>query len=350
MPPARMDITDEHTGTDGNRKQIYRQPELNIIYIKEGEKPELPALAATIGFFDGVHRGHRFLIGRVVDEARQSGMASAVITFDRHPRQVLQADYQPELLTTLERKLQLLSETQVENTLVLHFDRSLAALPARRFMDEVLCRQLNVRKLLIGYDNRFGHDRAEDFDDYVRYGQALGIGVVRADAFLPGGEKVSSSVIRDRIRRGDIASANRLLGYAYTIESTIVRGYGNGHRLGFPTANLDMAACRQLIPAAGVYAVAVRQKDSSEWRRGMMNIGTRPTFNGKAMSMEVNIFHFDGDLYDKPLAVSFIAKIRDERRFGSLEALAHQLEQDREAINHLFDAGQIRQQQMEVRL
>ena len=177
-----MDITDELTGTDGNRKQIYRQPELNIIYIKEGEKPELPALAATIGFFDGAHRGHRFLIGRVVDEARRSGMASAVITFDRHPRQVLQADYQPELLTTLDRKLQLLSETQVGNTLVLHFDRSLAALPARRFMDEVLRRQLNVRKLLIGYDNRFGHDRAEGFDDYVRYGQALGIGVVRADA------------------------------------------------------------------------------------------------------------------------------------------------------------------------
>ena len=120
-----MDITDEQTGTDGNRKQIYRQPELNIIYIKEGEKPELPALAATIGLFDGVHRGHRFLIGRVVDEARQSGMASAVITFDRHPRQVLQADYQPELLTTLDRKLQLLSETQVDNTLVLHFDLSL---------------------------------------------------------------------------------------------------------------------------------------------------------------------------------------------------------------------------------
>ena len=188
MPPARMDITDEQTGTDGNRKQIYRQPELNIIYIKEGERPELPALAATIGFFDGVHRGHRFLIGRVVDEARQSGMASAVITFDLHPRQVLQADYQPELLTTLDRKLQLLSETQVDNTLVLHFDRSLAALPARRFMDEVLRRQLNVRKLLIGYDNRFGHDRAEGFDDYVRYGQALGIGVIRADAFLPGGE------------------------------------------------------------------------------------------------------------------------------------------------------------------
>ena len=326
-----MGITDgQHTGTDGNRKQIYRQPELNIIYIKEGERPELPALAATIGFFDGVHRGHRFLIGRVVDEARRSRMASAVSTFDRHPRQVLQADYQPELLTTLDRKLQLLSETQVENILVLHFDRSLAALPARRFMDEVLRRQLNVRKLLIGYDNRFGHDRAEGFDDYVRYGQALGIGVVRADAF--------------------IASANRLLGYAYAIESTIVRGYGNGHRLGFPTANLDMAACRQLIPAAGVYAVDVRQKDSSEWRRGMMNIGTRPTFNGKAMSMEVNIFRFDGDLYDKPLAVSFIAKIRDERRFGSLEALAHQLEQDREAINHLFDAGQIGQQQMEVRL
>lgn len=297
----------------------------------------MPELVATIGFFDGVHRGHRFLIDRVIEEAQRSGMSSAVITFDRHPREVLQTDYQPDLLSTLDEKLLLLSKTHVDNTVVLHFDASLAALTAHDFMRDVLQGQLKVRKLIIGYDNRFGHNRSEGFDDYVRYGKELGIEVIRADAFLPDDVRVSSSVIRTCLREGRVEEANRLLGYDYTIESRIVSGYQNGRKMGFPTANLDVTRCQQLLPASGVYAVLVRLKDSVGWKRGMMNIGHRPTFNGRTTSMEVNLFNFSGDLYGQKLLVSFISKIRDERKFDSIDALAEQLQHDKVQINKLFD-------------
>lgn len=297
----------------------------------------MPELVATIGFFDGVHRGHRFLIDRVIEEAQRSGMLSAVITFDRHPREVLQTDYQPDLLSTLDEKLLLLSKTHVDNTVVLHFDASLAALTAHDFMRDVLQGQLKVRKLIIGYDNRFGHNRSEGFDDYVRYGKELGIEVIRADAFLPDDVRVSSSVIRTCLREGRVEEANRLLGYDYTIESRIVSGYQNGRKMGFPTANLDVTRCQQLLPASGVYAVLVRLKDSVGWKRGMMNIGHRPTFNGTSTSMEVNLFNFSGDLYGQELLVSFISKIRDEHKFDSIEALAEQLQHDKVQINKLFD-------------
>lgn len=297
----------------------------------------MPELVATIGFFDGVHRGHRFLIDRVIEEAQRSGMSSAVITFDRHPREVLQTDYQPDLLSTLDEKLLLLSKTHVDNTVVLHFDASLAALTAQDFMRDVLQRQLKVRKLIIGYDNRFGHNRSEGFDDYVRYGKELGIEVICADAFLPDDVRVSSSVIRTCLREGRVEDANRLLGYDYTIESRIVSGYQNGRKMGFPTANLDVTRCQQLLPASGVYAVLVRLKDSVGWKRGMMNIGHRPTFNGTSTSMEVNLFNFSGDLYGQELLVSFISKIRDERKFDSIDALAEQLQHDKVQINKLFD-------------
>lgn len=311
---------------------------MNAIYIKKDEWQELPPLAATIGFFDGVHRGHQFLIGHVVREAQAAGLAAAVITFDRHPRQVLQSDYQPQLLSTLDEKLMLLSRTQLDAALVLHFDKGLAALPARDFMAQVLRGQLNVRKLIIGYDNRFGHNRSEGFDDYVSYGRELGIEVIHDEPFLPDGEKISSSVIRRHIEKGDMEAANRALGYDYTLLGTVVSGYQNGHKIGFPTANLDVASCQQLIPAPGVYAVRVRQENSVEWKRGMMNIGTRPTFSGTALSLEVNIFNFKEDVYGQRLLVSIISKMRDERRFGSLDALARQLSQDKEAINSLLDA------------
>lgn len=297
----------------------------------------MPELVATIGFFDGVHRGHRFLIDRVIEEAQRSGMSSAVITFDRHPREVLQTDYQPDLLSTLDEKLLLLSKTHVDNTVVLHFDASMAALTAHDFMRDVLQGQLKVRKLIIGYDNRFGHNRSEGFDDYVRYGKELGIEVIRADAFLPDDVRVSSSVIRTCLREGRVEDANRLLGYDYTIESRIVSGYQNGRKMGFPTANLDVTRCQQLLPASGVYAVLVRLKDSVGWKRGMMNIGHRPTFNGTSTSMEVNLFNFSGDLYGQELLVSFISKIRDERKFDSIDALAEQLQHDKVQINKLFD-------------
>ena len=168
---------------------------------------------ATIGFFDGVHRGHRFLIERLKEDAQRTGLESTVITFERHPRQVLSADYQPKLLTTFEEKMLLLSKTGVDNCAVLQFDRQMALLTAREFMERVLSGLLNVKKLYIGYDHRFGHNREEGFEDYVRYGRELGIEVLQNTAFDLEGVNVSSSVIRSFLQEGEVEMAARCLGY-----------------------------------------------------------------------------------------------------------------------------------------
>ncbi len=297
----------------------------------------LSPCVATIGFFDGVHRGHQFLVRRLVEMARNEGMESTVITFDEHPRRVLQSDYQPELLSTLSSKLLLLSKTEVDNAVVLHFDKTMAALSAREFMAQVLRDKLNVRKLFIGYDHRFGHNREETFEDYVRYGKELGIEVIRNEAFRIDGISISSSVIRSLLREGEMEMANRCLGYPYTILGKVVSGYHEGRRLGFPTANLDISHFGQLIPAPGVYAVRVRMENTVEMKRGMMNIGMRPTFAGTQMTLEAHIFNFEGDIYGQLLLVSFVKRIRSERKFGSPEELAEQLGEDEQSVLALFE-------------
>ncbi len=297
----------------------------------------LSPCVATIGFFDGVHRGHQFLVRRLVEMARNEGMESTVITFDEHPRRVLQSDFQPELLSTLSSKLLLLSKTEVDNAVVLHFDKTMAALSARGFMAQVLRDKLNVRKLFIGYDHRFGHNREETFEDYVRYGKELGIEVIRNEAFRIDGISISSSVIRSLLREGEMEMANRCLGYPYTILGKVVNGYHEGRRLGFPTANLDISHFGQLIPAPGVYAVRVRMENTVEMKRGMMNIGMRPTFGGTQMTLEAHIFNFEGDIYGQLLLVSFVKRIRSERKFGSPEELAEQLGEDEQSVLALFE-------------
>lgn len=302
-----------------------------------GGQPVSPKpCVATIGFFDGVHRGHQFLIHHLVDTAQQAGLESTIITFDEHPRKVLQSEYQPELLSTLDSKLLLLSKTKVDNTVVLHFDKTMASLSAREFMQQVLHDDLNVKKLFIGYDHRFGHNREESFDDYVRYGQEMGIEVIRNQAYLLNDIHVSSSVIRAFLKEGEVEMANQCLGYPYTIIGKVVGGYHEGRKLGFPTANLDLSHFGQMIPAVGVYAVKVRMEHTMVWKKGMMNIGTRPTFDGKRITLETHIFNFDGDIYDQLLLVSFVKRIRGEQKFDSPEDLAGQLRQDEQTVLEVF--------------
>lgn len=292
---------------------------------------------ATIGFFDGVHRGHQFLIRQVTDEARRCGMQSMVITFDRHPREVLRPDSHPELLTTLTTKTILLSRTQVDTTVVLPFTLEMAAMSARDFMDKVLRGQLGVRKLIIGYDHRFGHNRSEGFDEYVDFGRQLGIEVLQSSPLDVEGVRVNSSAIRQFVKNGDIAAANACLGYPYTLDGVVEHGFAEGRKLGFPTANLGIDGTGQLPPKAGVYAVWVRLEDSMQMMHGMMNVGTRPTFDGERQTLEVNIFSYKGNLYGQRLLVSFAGRIRDERRFDSPAELAEQLRQDKEQIKQFFE-------------
>lgn len=311
---------------------------MRIIYLDSIDKLTISPSVATIGFFDGVHRGHRFLIDHVVKMARSSGLEATVITFDRHPRQVLHADYQPQMLSTLDEKLAHLWQTALDNVVVLHFDEQLARLSARDFMASVLLRQLNVSKLVMGYDNRFGHNRAETFADYVRYGAELGIEVVADTALAIDEVNVSSSVVRRFVESGNLPMANACLGYPYQMQGVVVPGLQNGRKMGFPTANIDVSGTGKLLPESGVYAVRVQLEDDEMPLSGMINIGIRPTFNGKKMSMEVHLFDFDGNLYGKHLSVTFYKRIRGERKFESMEALSRQLANDKRQIEAFLES------------
>ena len=282
---------------------------------------------ATIGMFDGVHLGHQFVLRHVVDTARETGLQSMAITFD-------QTMHRNQVLTSLSAKRLLLSKTGVNCIEVLQFTDELRQMTAREFMERVLKEQLDVKILLTGYDNRFGHDRKEGFADYVKYGQELGI-EVRALPPAPSngmgmgeGPTISSSYIRRLLADGHVGKASEGLGYPYTILGRVEHGEHIGTKLGFPTANIVPVDKSQLIPAAGAYAVKVRMENSVEWKHGMMNIGMRPTFDGHQQTLEVHIFRLSEDLYGQQLLVSFVERLREEQRFESIEALMSQLQQD----------------------
>ena len=278
---------------------------------------------ATIGMFDGVHLGHQFVLHHVVETAREQGLQSMAITFD----QTMPRD---QVLTSLSAKRLLLSKTGIDCIEVLQFTDELRQMTAREFMQQVLKEQLNVKILLTGYDNRFGHNREEGFDDYVRYGQELGI-EVKSLPPAPSkgrGRTISSSFIRQLLTEGHVGKASEGLGYPYTILGRVEHGEHVGTQLGFPTANLVPVDEKQLIPAAGAYAVKVRMENSVEWKHGMMNIGMRPTFDGHKRTLEVHIFRLNEDLYGQQLLVSFVERLREEQRFENVETLINQLQQD----------------------
>ena len=276
--------------------------------------------------FDGVHRGHQFVLQQVVTTARERGFHSMAITFDHSLHRDL-------VLTSLDEKLSLLSKTDIDRVEVLSFTEELKQMTARQFMEQVLKGQLGVEVLLTGYDNRFGHNREEGFDDYVRYGRELGIEVLQ----LPAKGKVSSSLIRQMLQEGRVREAAECLGHPYTIMGSVEHGEHVGTQLGFPTANLVPADKCQLVPAAGVYAVRVRIERDTTQKLGMMNIGHRPTFDGHQQTLEVNIFQLHKDLYGQQLEVSFVERLREERRFDTPEALAQQLRHDALQVQEILN-------------
>lgn len=298
--------------------------------ITPGTLHSLPPCAATIGFFDGVHRGHRFLLEQVKEEAAGKGLCPSVITFPTHPRQVLQPDFHPQLLSTPAEKLHLLEEAGIANCILLPFTAELSRLSAKEFM-LLLRTEYNVRTLVIGYDHRFGHNRLESFEDYVRYGQELDIDIVQARAYTQENAKVSSSAIRELLSQGEVHTASRLLGYPYPLEGTVTDGYRVGRKIGFPTANLRVDHPFKLVPAEGVYAVKVEVE--GQQHLGMLNIGHRPTLNnGADRSIEVHILNFAGDIYRQNIRIEFLRFLRPETKFASIEELISQIEKDKEAI------------------
>ena len=292
---------------------------------------------ATIGMFDGVHLGHQFVLRHVVERAHTMGLQSLCITFDHSP-------HREQILTPLDEKLRLIRQTGIDRIETLAFTPELKALTAKQFMTQVLRNRLGVSVLLTGYDNRFGHNREEGFDDYVRYGQELGIDVESLPPLAQHpspnthhpspithhpSPNICSSYIRQLLQAGNVSEATACLGRHFTITGRVVHGEHIGTSLGYPTANLLPDDHRQLIPAPGVYAVLVSPNTHHPTPfKGMMNIGTRPTFGQHPQTLEVHLLHYQGDLYDQRLSVSFVSRIREERRFDNVETLKEQIKQD----------------------
>lgn len=290
--------------------------------------------AVTIGFFDGVHRGHHFLLQQLEQLAAAKDLDAVAVTFDCHPKTVVKEDCVPSLLTTQPEKLSLLDKAFGGEIVVLPFTRELSVLTAKDFMQSVLRNKLNTKLLLMGYNHHFGHEGGTK-EEYVAWGQEAGIEVYYAEAFA--GEEISSSRIRNLIIQGEMEKANSMLGYQYFLTGKVTEGKRIGRQIGFPTANLSLPE-QKLLPACGAYAVWITLPDQTK-RGGMLCIGHRPTveYNGD-ISVEVHIFDFNGNLYGASISVDFIGKLRDERHFDSLDALQKQLTFDaasaREKILH----------------
>lgn len=309
---------------------------------------------ATIGFFDGVHKGHQFLLHQVMEEAKKVGGTAMCVTFDCAPRMVVERtkgrELSMQLLTTQTEKTLLLHQVGIEDVKMLHFTSEMVKMSAYVFMDKVLKQTMDVGVLVIGYDHRFGHNREEGFEDYVRYGEKLGIRVVQAQAYEEDFITVSSSLIRETLLQGRIADSCKLLGYDYFIDGVVVNGFKVGRKLGYPTANIEVPA-EKLIPCDGVYAVQAALNPSltlpqGEGKRnpplynGMLNIGWRPTFNGNRRTIEVNLFDFDGNIYSEHITLRFIDFLRPEQKFESPEALIRQLAIDEQKARKVLAKGQ----------
>lgn len=305
-----------------------------MIVIRQNEDTIEQGIVATIGFFDGVHVGHRFLIKELQDWGKELNMPSAVITFPEHPRQVLHSDYRPKLLDTFQEKMERLETTGIDYCIALDFTYELSLYSAADFI-RLLAEEYHVKGLLIGYDHRFGHDRSDGFEQYVEYGGQVGMEVRKASPYDEGNIRVSSSEIRRLLQEGKVEMANALLTYPYQLRGRIVSGYKVGRTIGFPTANIEVDPPYKLLPKVGVYAVWVELLGKRY--KGMLYIGKRPTLqNGDNLTIEVNILGFSGNAYNDEITVSFVYAVREDKTFESVEALREQLERDRQTVDKLL--------------
>lgn len=285
------------------------------------------AAVVTIGTFDGVHIGHKKILDRVIRHAAKSGLYSTVLTFFPHPRMVLQQDSGLKLLNTLDEKITILEQTGLDCLVIHPFTKEFSRLTAEEFVVGKLVNGLNTKKVIIGYDHRFGRNRNADIKDLHEYGDELGFEVEEIPAQEINEVSVSSTKIRRALEDGDIPTANRYLGYPYMLTGKIKKGKGLGRTLDFPTANLKIAEAYKLIPKNGAYVVKSKLDGTTLF--GMMNIGVNPTVDGKNRSIEIHFFDYSKDLYGKTLRIDVLHRLRDEQKFDSLDALRQQLDRDR---------------------
>jgi len=298
---------------------------MDVIYGSENIPADLKDVFATIGNFDGIHLGHRYIFQKMREEALAEGRRTVVISFEPHPKMVLHPERRPfYLISTAEEKINLLREIGIEAFLIIPFSLEYSQITAREFVEYTLWEKLRIRKIIIGHDYTFGRGREGNEAFLAAEGKRLGFTVEAMNAFCVGDEIVSSTKIREAILRGDVRFAATLLGRPYNLSGQIVAGDRRGQELGFPTANI--AVNKELLPPRGVYAVRCTLEEKS--LDGVMNIGFNPTFAGGKLSIEVHILDFNQNIYGKNLDVMLIERLRDEVRFDGPEKLVAQIKMD----------------------
>jgi riboflavin kinase/FMN adenylyltransferase len=287
----------------------------------------------TMGVFDGVHLGHRMLLSRVVAEAEKNRSDSVAVTFDPHPRIILTGDpTHLRFLTDIEERIFLLRQTGIGHLVVIPFTPELSRMSAREFVDQILCRHLNVRHLIAGFNHHFGRRLEGDSNTITECSSRMDFRVTREEAYMIDGEVVSSSSIRRLLEGGEVRKAAAMLGCEYSLKGKVVSGKKIGRGLGFPTANIAPLFVHKLIPRSGVYAVEIMVEGEPGWNAAMLNIGIRPTIgeNDGRSTIEAHIINYESDLYGKIVTVRFCERLRDEMKFSNVDALAAQLARDRE--------------------
>ena len=294
--------------------------------------------AVTVGFFDGVHRGHQAVFRRTVDVARDRGIPPVAVTFDRHPREVISPGTAPQLLTTLDRKAELIEATGVGTLVVLEFDEAFSRWPAEEFIERVLVDGLEARHLVVGANFTFGFKALGTLRTLVELGPAHGFTAEGMSLLTVGGRRVSSTSIREALAEGDLSWPETALGRRYEVDGRVVRGAGRGADLGWPTANLEIGP-RMLMPKDGVYAGLARLPGDGSERVAAINIGTNPTFGGEPLHLEAYLLDFEGDVLSQRLSIEFWARLRDEATFESPQALSAQIAEDVRRTRDLVTPG-----------
>lgn len=283
----------------------------------------------TIGTFDGVHIGHQKIIEKLIQNAVDYNCESLILTFFPHPRMVLQEGSEIKLLNTIEERSNLIQKTGLSNLIIHPFNKEFSRLTAEEFVKTILVDALNIQKIIIGYDHRFGRNRSANIDDLIVYGKQYNFEVEQISAKEIDDVSISSTKIRNAILNGHMALANEYLGYTYVLNGTVIKGKQLGRTIGFPTANLKIEEEYKLIPKNGVYIVKSTINKKTVF--GILNIGTNPTVNGEKLSIEVHFIDFDGDLYHSKIEISVLESIREEQKFDSIALLKNQIQEDKEA-------------------
>ncbi len=292
----------------------------------------------TVGTFDGVHAGHRAIIDTVVEKANERNARSILVTFDPHPRDIINpGDDGIKLLTTLQERCEILAELGIDQMVVIPFDRDFSLLTSEEFIRDIIHKKIGVSEFVIGYDHHFGRNREGTIETIEKLGKELGFDSYVVSKREIGKKTVSSTAIRKAIsEEGNVEEAAEFLQRPYRLNGTVVHGDKRGKEIGFPTANIKPEHFNKIIPQNGVYAVKVRI--NGDWFDGMMNIGTRPTFDGKKQTMEVNLFNFEKNIYGKEIQVRFFSRIRDEKKFNGKEELIAQLKEDKRQAEQLLSS------------